>query len=283
MIPTFNGAQVIRDQLDSIARQNGSDGIEVIVSDNGSTDGTLDLVRPYAGSFGRLTVLDSSSRRGVAHARNAGAEAATGDAIIFCDQDDVVGAEWLAAMRSALVAHPFVAARLDHRRLNPGWTRQYFGEPQAAGLANTTPPYLPYAWGGTIGVHRDIHIATGGFDESFGQGGEDNDYCYRLQRSGTPLTFVPGAVIHYRHRQRLSAIYEQSHGYGLASARVLKRYQDRGMGRPSQLRAIGAWISLPLLTPVRVRSQAGRARLVSRLGWRVGRLEGSIKDRVLCL
>jgi GT2 family glycosyltransferase len=283
VIPTFNGSRTLGEQLAALAHEDGADQVEIVISDNGSVDDTPALARTFRASLPGLVVLDSSSARGVAHARNAGADAATGDVILFCDQDDVVGSGWLPTMRAALTAHPVVAARLDHRRLNPEWTLRYFGEPQSTGLANTAPRFLPYAWGGTIGVRRDVHLSIGGFDESFGQGGEDNDYCYRLQLTGSDITFVPDAVVHYRHRQLPSEIFRQARGYGRASATVFKRYRDRGLRRPSPLRSAGAWISLPLLAPVRVLSRSGRARLVSRLGWRVGRLQGSLENRVLFL
>lgn len=283
VIPTFNGSRTLGEQLAALAREEGADGIQVIISDNGSTDGTQALAQTFKAGLPGLVVVDSSSSRGVAHARNVGAEAATGDVLVFCDQDDVVGTGWLSAMEAGLAAHPVIAARLDHRRLNPEWTLEFFGESQSTGLANTAPRFLPYAWGGTIGVRRDVHLGIGGFDESFGQGGEDNDYCYRLQLAGTDITFVPEAVIHYRHRQMLSEIFRQARGYGRGSTTVFKRYRGRGLQRPSAVRSVGAWISLPLLAPFRVLSRGGRARLVSRLGWRVGRLQGSIENRVLFL
>jgi GT2 family glycosyltransferase len=280
VIPTFNGSRTLGEQLAALARENAADRLEVVISDNGSADSTRSLAYAFKPHLPGLVLVDSSSSKGVAHARNAGASAATGDVILFCDQDDVVGSGWLAAMEAALTDHPVVAARLDHRRLNPGWTIEFFGEPQSTGLADTAPRFLPYAWGGTIGVRRDLHLRIGGFDESFGQGGEDNDYCYRLHLAGTDITFVPEAVVHYRHRQMQAEIFDQARGYGRASAMIFQRYRGRGLRRPSLVRSAGAWISLPLLAPVRVWSRGGRARSVSRLGERLGRIQGSIENGV---
>ncbi len=280
VIPTFNGCRTLGEQLAALARQAGADRVEVVISDNGSLDGTRSLAHTFEPLLPGLVLIDSSSAKGVAHARNAGASAATGDVILFCDQDDVVGSGWLAAMEAALTAHPVVAARLDHRRLNPRWTLGFFGEPQSTGLADTAPGFLPYAWGGTLGVRRDLHLSIGGFDESFGQGGEDNDYCYRLQLAATDITFVPEAVVHYRHRQLASEIFHQARGYGRASATIFARYRGRGLRRPSLVRSAGAWISIPLLAPLGVWSRAGRARLAWHLGARLGRLQGSVENRV---
>jgi GT2 family glycosyltransferase len=283
VIPTFNAVQTLGEQLAALARQDGASRVEVVISDNGSIDGTQALARTFMPQLPGLIVVDASSIKGCAHARNVGALAATREVILFCDQDDVVGSGWLAAMQAALVNHPLVAARLDHRYLNPSWSSEVYGEPQRNALADTEPSFLPFAWGTTLGVRRDLHLAIGGFNESLHGGGEDNDYCYRLQLAGTALHFVPNAVVYYRHRQSLVDIFRQARGYGHASAVLLGRYRDRGMQRPSQARALASWLSLPLRAPFEVLSRAGRARCVKRFGWRLGRVEGSFEARILGL
>ena len=281
VIPTFNSVKTLGELLAALARQDGASRVDVVISDNGSTDGTQALARTFISQLPGLIVVDSSAVRGAAHARNVGVEVATGEAILFCDGDDVVGPGWLPAMEAALVDHPFVAARLEHRLLN-SWTFGFFGEPQRESLPNTEPPFLPFAWGGTIGVRRDLHLAIGGFDESL-RAGDDCDYSYRVQLAGAALHFVPDAVVHYRHRQSLPEIFRQSRRFGHSSAVLLGRYRDRGMQRPSQARALASWLSLPLRAPFEGLSRVGRARCISRFGWRLGRVEGSLETRVLCL
>jgi GT2 family glycosyltransferase len=282
VIPTFNGIKTLGEQLIALARQDGASRVGVVISDNGSADGTQALARTFISQLPGLIVVDSSAVRGAAYARNVGAEAATGEAFLFCDGDDVVGPGWLPAMEAALAGHPFVAARLDHRRLNPSWTREIYGEPQRDALCNTEPPFLPFAWGGTIGVHRDLHLSIGGFDESL-RAGDDCDYCYRLQLAGAALHFVSAAVVYYRHRQSLSEIFRQSRRFGHSQALLLGRYRDRGMQRSSQARALASWLSLPLRAPFEGLSQTGRAQCISRFGWRLGRVEGSFMARAFGL
>jgi GT2 family glycosyltransferase len=274
VIPTFNSVKTLGEQLAALAREDGASRVGVVISDNGSTDGTQALARTFKPQLPGLIVVDSSAVRGAAHARNVGAQAARGDAFLFCDADDVVGSGWLPAMEAALVDHPLVAARLDHRRLNPSWTLEVYYEPQRDTLVTTEPPFLPFAFGGTIGVR--------GFDESL-LSGEDNDYCYRLQLAGAASHLVPPAVVHYRHRQSLPEIFRQSRRFGRSRAVLFGRYRDRGMQRPSQARALASWLSLPLRAPFEGVSRAGRARWISRFGWRLGRVEGSFEARVLGL
>jgi GT2 family glycosyltransferase len=282
VIPTFNSVKTLGEQLAALARQDGASRVGVVISDNGSTDGTQALARTFKPQLPGLIVVDSSAVRGSAHARNVGAEAANSEAYLFCDGDDVVGSGWLPAMEAALVDHPCVAARLDHRRLNPSWTLEVYYEPQRYALVTTAPSFLPFALGGTIGVRRDLHLAIGGFDKSL-RAGDDCDYCYRLQLAGAALHFVPDAVVHYRHRQSLPEIFRQSRRFGHSSAVLLGRYRDQGMQRPSQAWALASWLSLPLRAPFEGLSRAGRARCLSRFGWRLGRVEGSFETRVLSL
>lgn len=277
VIPTFNGSAHIRDQLDALARQSGLDDVEIVVSDNGSTDDTVDIVRSYEDRFPHLVVVDSAGDRGVSFARNAGAAIARGDELLFIDDDDVVGDGWLDAMLAALAEHPFVAARLEHRLLNPDWTIGHRGEPQVDGLERAVPPYLDFAFGGTLGVHRSIHEAVGGFAVEFRRGADDCDYCYRIALSGTALTFAPDAIVHYRHRQRLPALFAQARTYGESTVRLLSIYHGQGMGRPSVPKAIASWVLMVPRLPFELPTRAGRARWVWRLGWRLGRLEGSAR------
>lgn len=283
MIPTFNGAETLGEQLDALATQDWQGPLEVIVSDNGSTDDTRAVVESYAERFRSLTFVDSSDVPGVAHARNVGASAATGDYLLFCDCDDKVGDGWLKAMATALERHPFVAAKLEHRQLNPAWTRASYGEPQRDELP-APPSFLPFAWGCSLGVRRDVHINVGGFDEAFYPAqGDDVDYCYRIQLSGTPIHLVPAAVVHYRHRQCLGEIFRGFRGYGRGWPTLLKKYSPYGMQRPSQLRALAGWLLLVPRLPLYLRTHERRALWVSRLGWKIGRLEGSVRERVLAL
>lgn len=282
VIGVYNGAATLGELLDSLAEQESRRSFEVVVSDNGSTDETLAIADQFSRRFARLLIVDASDVRGASHARNVGAVSASGQFLLFCDSDDVVAPGWLDAMAAALERHPFVAARLEHHRLNPAWTVRVYGEPQRDELPGASF-FRPYAWGGSIGIRQELHHAVGGFDESFREGGEDNDYCWRVQSDGTPLRIALAAVLHYRHRQGLSEIFRQSRGYGRESARLLKRYQHLGMQGPSQRSSLVGWaLALPRL-PRSLASRERRAAWVSALGWRIGRLQGSVRWRVRAL
>jgi cellulose synthase/poly-beta-1,6-N-acetylglucosamine synthase-like glycosyltransferase len=78
IVPVLNGVETIGEMLDALAEQKTSSQWEVVVADNGSSDGTRDLVRSRARDFPvPLRLIDASAVTGVAFARNAGALAAS--------------------------------------------------------------------------------------------------------------------------------------------------------------------------------------------------------------
>src|SRR5262245_29795227 len=140
VVPCLNAEATLGAQLAALSRQSWPDGWEVIVADNGSTDRSREIVESYRGRLPRLNLVDASDRRGHAHARNLGAAAATGDALLFCDADDEVAPGWLAAMGRALAGHEFVACRYDQEKLNPPAVRRTHLNPQKDGLTRYDYP-----------------------------------------------------------------------------------------------------------------------------------------------
>src|SRR5689334_1914994 len=76
VIPCLNAAATLGVQLEALIGQSWPGGWEVIVADNGSTDGSREIVESYRGRLPDLKLVDASDRRGQAHARNLGAAAA---------------------------------------------------------------------------------------------------------------------------------------------------------------------------------------------------------------
>jgi glycosyltransferase involved in cell wall biosynthesis len=85
----------------------------VVVADNGSTDGTTDLARRYRDRFSAFTFVGGGLRRGHSAPRNAGANAARGELLAYCDADDVVAPGWLQAMAEAACHYDLIGGWLD--------------------------------------------------------------------------------------------------------------------------------------------------------------------------
>jgi hypothetical protein len=210
-------------QLAALARQESPVPWEVLVCDNGSTDDTLAVALSWSERL-PLRVIDASAGVGAGPARNAGVEAARAEYIGFCDADDEVGDGWLAALHRALTEHSFVAGRFDLGRLNSPRAVRSRRLDQRTGLQMSSAAVgLPHAGGGNLGIRRSVFRSVGGFDPSV-RYLQDTDLCWRVQRAGYPLVFVPELVVHVRLRSTLRGMYRQGRNYGASQALLERRH-----------------------------------------------------------
>jgi glycosyltransferase involved in cell wall biosynthesis len=284
VMPVYNAAGVVGEQLDALAGQSYSGAWELVVADNGSTDGGPAMVRRWRDHIPGLRVIDASARRGAAAARNLGARAAAGDGLVFCDADDVVAPGWLAALAGALKDHELIAGMCDHELLNPGATANWHARSFETELP-VTMGFLPYATSANMAVSRAAFFEADGFDEGFaavGAAGEDIDLSWRLQLRGHRLHFEPGALVHYRHRHDLREVWRQNLHYGMADVLLYKRYRAHGL-RPRPLsQALRGFRGLLFRTPALMR-RGSRGLWLRDAGHRLGRLQGSVQERMLFL
>ena len=275
VMPTLNSSDTIETQLSALTAQSWSGDWEVIVADNGSTDNTRAIVERYRSRFVHLSLVDASARRGAAYARNAGVRAARGKFVVFCDADDEVAPDWLAAMARALRRHDFVASRMDVDKLNPVWLATKLNNVQGHELRRAFyPPYLKHAGTSGMGVRRAIHEAVGGFDESLKQR-EDTDYCFRLQLQGVDLVFVADALIHIRYHERSQALFRQARQWGYYHQLLYKRYH-RGETPMAWGAYLQTWWDL-LHGWQRLLRRETRPAWMKALGTQVGILHGAIR------
>src|SRR5215203_2323406 len=98
VIPALDAADEIAGQLDALAAQEWDEPWEVVVADNGSTDGTRAVVERYAGRLPGLRVVDASEPAGQAHALNAGVESACAEAVASATRTTRWRPGWVAAI-----------------------------------------------------------------------------------------------------------------------------------------------------------------------------------------
>jgi GT2 family glycosyltransferase len=273
VVPTFNSGPRLTQLLDALVAQELGATWEVVIADNGSTDGSLQLVERYRGALPGLTVITATERQGSAYARNAGARAASGDLLLFVDHDDVPGDGYVRAMVRALSEHRLVCGRLEGDRLNPEWSTRLRPLPQdSEPIAEFG--FLPWGSGGTLGVRRDLFEELGGFQEL--PYVDDIDFCWRAQLRGAQLAFVPDAVLHYRHRSTVWAMFKQARFWGAAEYRLQRRYRAYGAPDTHSPWEWETWRPLVRHIP-RLRHRAGRAWLATRFGNTLGRATTAVR------
>ncbi len=284
IIPCYNAATTLGEQLAALANQTWERPWEVIVADNGSRDDSRRVAADFLVRMPNLRIVDASARRGGAFARNEGARHARGTALAFVDADDVVAPGWVAAIGQALDQHPFVASRFDIERLNQhSWLSRTRRNPQADGLQRVSyPPYLPHAGGSGLAIERKLHEQVGGFDETLPRL-MDTDYCFRVQlQCQVPLTFVPEALVYIRYRDTLRGMLRQTRERAIANVALARRYSEQHSERN---RSLSPWISyarrwlrqLGRLTKIRQREQF--AEWLRMNAWLIGLLQGSLQYR----
>jgi glycosyltransferase involved in cell wall biosynthesis len=281
VMPVRNGAALLDTQLASLAAQNYAGRWEVVVVDNGSTDGTARVAERWRGRLPDLRVHHASEARGANHARNAGCRAATGDRFAFCDHDDVADPGWLTALTRGLEAYPMVGGFLERESLSDA--AAVASRPQRHRLHDGGFGFLPYPLTANCAMHRAVWETLGGFNGAFQYGSDDVEFFWRAQLAGFALGYVPDAVMHYRLRRDLAGMARQYYDYGRSHPRLYRAFRGAGMPR-NGVRAGGrGWLELAGQLPALARSRPARAVWVTRAAMRWGRLVGSARHGVVYL
>jgi GT2 family glycosyltransferase len=177
---------------------------ELIVVDNGSTDGSAELVRER---YPEATLIAAGCNLGFSGGNNVGMRAAAGEQIILVNQDVIVHEGWLEAILSALLpeAVGIVGSKLvypDGRIQHAGGTLIYPGaHPDHLGYRQVDDGRwdalraVEYVTGAAIGISRSVLDRVGYLDEGFTPAFyEEVDLCARARDAGYQVSYVPGAV-----------------------------------------------------------------------------------------
>jgi len=224
IVCTRNGIKRIAGCLEAISRMSGG-GFETIVVDDGSEDGTADLVSTRFPEV-RLLRLEPG---GLSAARNAGAAAARGEVLAFTDDDCEPDIEWVARLRRVFQDGKFAAAGGPNLPPPPRDWREAVvcaapGAPSHVMLTDDEAEHLP---GCNIAVTKEAFNAIGGFDPAFRTAGDDVDFCWRLRDAGYRLGFAAGAFVWHWRRPSFSAFFRQQRGYAKAERLLIAKHPQR--------------------------------------------------------
>ena len=274
IIAARDAERTIGAQLEALSRQTYGGDWEVVISDNGSKDRTVEIARAWASRLPDLRIVDSSSQSGQAHARNVAAAVAR-DLIAVCDADDVVEARWLEELVKGLESADLVGGALEHELLNGSRSTWRGGGERSL---PRTHHFLPYAIGCNCAVRRSVWARIGGWSPTYSPG-EDVDFSWRAQLTGFDLAFVPAAIVHYRHRTGIRESVRQSYRYAREEVQLLRDFREHGASRRTASEVAAAYgyalIRLPWLFSPRRRGFPLLSAADS-----LGRWAGSIRYRV---
>ncbi|NNH75947.1 glycosyltransferase [Nocardia uniformis] len=280
IIPVYNGLPDLAEQLEALARQDYVGDYEVLVSDNGSTDGLREYIarQPHSERL-RLRYVDSSAKRGAPFARNHAAAVASGDFLVFVDQDDRVYPHWLGALVSAASGADAVGGPIESETLNDRGSVTWRPVPTVEEGFPTH--WMPFANGNNTSYWRTAFEAIGGYDEDLINGGDDVDISWRLQQSGLTFAHTPDALVAYRLRRDFRGAWRQCVDYGYGYAQVCIKHRSLGCPRIPTRAMLISLVVATLCNPWNpfTRRRVPRGLWIMHAAGLVGRLKANLRYR----
>jgi len=243
VMPVFNNWQMTRGCLQAVWSTVPPEcSLEVIVIDDASTDDTPRGLAALAAAEPRLRVLRNESNLGFVQSCNRAAAAATGDILVFLNNDTVPLPGWLEPLLRTFDLFPRAGA-VGGKLLFPDGRLQeaggilfsdasacHFGRGEANAMAALFHyvRQVDYVSGALLATPRPLFAALGGFDPDFAPGYyEDTDYCFRLRDRGHGIYYQPeSAVVHAE-----GATAGTDHAVGMKRFQEINRIRFRARHR----------------------------------------------------
>jgi GT2 family glycosyltransferase len=230
---------------------------EIVVVDNAPTSNATQQIMAQ---FPHVRYV-LEPRPGLSVARNTGIQQATGEIIVFTDDDVEVHPLWLARLRSGfhdpnvmvvtgimLPAELETEAQVAFHRGATGFKQECRALVFDSKYFETIKPYGVPVWqigaGASMALRRSVIEQVGGFDERLGAGAagcsEDSEFWYRVLAAGYSCRYEPSAVIYHYHRHDLDGLKRQMYAYmrGHVAALLIQTVNHRHWGNVFRLLVI---------------------------------------------
>ena len=212
VVAVYNAESTIEACIRSLLEmRRGAYELELIVVDNGSTDGT----RAIVAKFGDRLRLLTEPKRGPAAARNRGIREARSEWIAFTDADCVVEPGWLLDLVPPLAEPGAGISGGKITSVEPCNRIERFGDlihDHQKAIEEEDPPYaITMNWAS----RREVLVSAGLFDENLMRG-SDSDLAFRLHAMGYRTVYRGGAVVHHHNESTFRGLFHEGfmHGSG---------------------------------------------------------------------
>jgi hypothetical protein len=223
IIVNYNVRQFLENALVSVRRASQGLSVEILVVDNASTDGSVEMIRE---KFPEVHLIENPSNLGFAKANNMALRLAKGNYFLLLNPDTILQEDTLVVMKGFFEDHPD-AGLAGCKILNPDGTFQlscrrgfptpwvaftkifglsslfprsrYFGRYNLTFLSPDETYTVDAVSGSFMMFRRSVLEDVGVLDESFFMYGEDLDYCYRVQKAGMGVYYVHSTkIVHFK-------------------------------------------------------------------------------------
>ncbi len=242
VVVTYNNLPLTGACLESVLARTAWPRFEVIVVDNGSSDGTPAYLEKLATADPRVQVILNPDNRGFAAANNQGLARAGGEYLVLLNNDTVVVRGWLEGLIRHLAAHsewglvgpvtnwigneaqiPVGYSTLEEL---PAWAERHCR--QHDGRYFPIPVLAMFC----VAMRRQVFEKVGDLDERFGMGMfEDDDYAERVRRAGLEVVCVEDVFVHHEGRAAFRRMDDQAYRKLFEDNR--RKFEEK-WGRPWQ-------------------------------------------------
>lgn len=227
VIPVLNGVRFIDACLESVINlEYPKDNFEVIIVDNGSTDGTTKFIRSFQSKNPQIKLYFEKMKSSYA-ARNLGVTKAKGQIIAFTDVDCIVDRNWLNNLVGGF-SESFVgsvAGRIVSQN-GASLVEKYSSKIDILSQEHTlNSDFLPYPQTANVAYRKKIFDQIGYFDYKLISGG-DADFAWRVQlETNHKILYVANAIVIHRHRTNLKGLFKQQFKYGYGIEILYEKYK----------------------------------------------------------
>ena len=223
IIASYNRAASLLQFVRELSHQVVPDNVdwEVVIVDNNSTDGTKSAIAPLVEEDSRRFKYLLESRQGKSMALNTGLRAATGEILVFTDDDCVPDPKWLATIALEFASDPSLSVlggrvELYDKQDQPVTIRNF---PERTLIESRDQLFL-FLIGANMSIRRKVLDAVGEFDPFLGPGSrigavmEDLDLLYRVYRKKFKIVYSPDMLVYHNHGRTTEAqIQALNHRY----------------------------------------------------------------------
>lgn len=239
VVVCFNEEKNIEPCIESLIKQDyPPENMEIIVSDGGSRDKTIEIIEKLALNDKRIKLV-IEKKQGTAAGRNAGVKAAQYPFVAFTDADCEVPTDWLKSLAENFIVNkdlnPKLAA-VGGGNTSPKDGGKFLEALDIAldsflgsftsiqGRKYKKPVFVPSLANLNVLYEKEAIISAGLFDESLLSDAEDAELNFRIRRHGGLFLYVPEISVYHKFRPTLKVWYKNMFRYGRGRARLLRRH-----------------------------------------------------------